>query len=71
MKVTSLALALSAAVFMVVAVAPIQAACFNKQPGWHMVSKRCDIKSARDWQVYTSGVYIQPMVQRGFPFLGR
>lgn len=34
--------------------------------GWHMVSRRCDIKPASDWEHYTSGVYTQPESRRGF-----
>lgn len=38
--------------------------CFRDQPGWHMVPKSCNIKSADNWQSYTSGVYIQPVVDK-------
>ena len=46
---------------MFAAVGPIQAACVFHQPGWHMVSKRCNIKPADNWQEYNSGVYLQPV----------
>ncbi|PWY55633.1 hypothetical protein DGG96_11045 [Legionella qingyii] len=43
------------------AVGPIHAACHQHQPGWHMVSKKCAIKPADNWQEYKSGVYTQPI----------
>lgn len=56
---------------MFVAVGPIQATpCFYEQPGWHMVSKRCNIVPAESWQEYASGVYLQPMSGRGMPLMG-
>jgi hypothetical protein len=45
---------------MIVAVGPIQAACFKSQPGWHMVSKKCNIGPAQNWRQYDSGVYTRP-----------
>ncbi|KTD67986.1 MULTISPECIES: hypothetical protein [Legionella] len=35
--------------------------CYKHQPGWHMVSKKCNIKPADNWQEYDSGVYTQPL----------
>lgn len=47
---------------------PLQAGCMHHQPGWHMVSKRCNIKNADTWQEYNSGVYLQPVVGKSmFP----
>jgi hypothetical protein len=43
-----------------------QAGCYNHTPGWHMVSKRCHIKAADTWQEYASGVYTQPLTDRGY-----
>lgn len=52
---------------MVAAIGPAQAACIKHPSGWHMVSKKCDIKPAQNWQEYTSGVYTQPLTgKRGF-----
>lgn len=45
---------------MVLAFGPVQASCVHHQPGWHMVSKRCNFKHAENWQEYTSGAYVQP-----------
>lgn len=61
MKTKSVA-GLIAAALMVVVVGSVQAKeCFRDQPGWHMVSKSCDIRAADNWQEYTSGVYTQPL----------
>ncbi|KTD41078.1 hypothetical protein [Legionella parisiensis] len=59
MKIKSAA-GLILATFMIAAVGPIHAAC-KYEPGWHMVSKKCDIKPADNWQEYKSGVYTQPI----------
>lgn len=55
---------------MVVA-GPIQAGCMKHTPGWHMVSKHCNIKPAENWKEYTSGVYTQPITNQGLLFMGR
>ncbi|HHF7366447.1 TPA: hypothetical protein ACPSKY_001563 [Legionella bozemanae] len=60
MKIKSAA-GLILATFLIAAVGPIHAACHKYQPGWHMVSKKCDIKPADNWQEYKSGVYTQPI----------
>lgn len=60
MKIKAL-VGLIIATTMVVAVGPLQAACVYPEPGWHMVSKSCNIKPADNWQEYTSGVYLQPV----------
>lgn len=51
-------------------VGSLQAAtCYRCQPGWHMVSKYCDIRPAVTWQEYNSGVYTQPHSRGGLlPF---
>jgi hypothetical protein len=54
-----------AAATMFVAVGTLQAHCYRSYPGWHMVSKKCNIRPAENWQEYTSGVYLQPMVGKG------
>lgn len=56
---------------MVLAAGPIQAACMKYQPGWHMVSKKCAIKPAENWQEYASGVYTQPQTGKSLLFMGR
>jgi hypothetical protein len=61
MKIKSLAAGLVIATTMLAAVGPIQASCVKHKPGWHMVSKKCHIKSADNWQEYNSGVYVQPL----------
>lgn len=38
--------------------------CHGK--GWHMVSKRCNIKPAENWQEYNSGVYTKPITKTHF-----
>ena len=60
MKIKASVAGLIIATSMFVAVGPIQAACIKYQPGWHMVSKHCDIQPAANWQEYNSGVYTQP-----------
>lgn len=50
---------------LLAAVGPIHAACYKNQPGWHMVSKKCHIQPADNWQEYKSGVYTQPLTGRG------
>ncbi|AWN74525.1 hypothetical protein LEAN103870_07625 [Legionella anisa] len=60
MKIKSAAGLILATTFMA-AVGPIHAACYKNEPGWHMVSKKCDIKPADNWQEYKSGVYTQPI----------
>jgi hypothetical protein len=57
MKFTVTAGLIAAALF---AAGPLQAACSFQQSGWHMVSKKCAIKQADNWQEYNSGIYIQP-----------
>lgn len=37
--------------------------------GWHMVSVKCDIKPARDWKQYDSGVYTQPITGKPMFFM--
>jgi hypothetical protein len=71
MKIKSTVIGLVAASFMLAAVGPIQAACYRYQPGWHMVSKYCDIRPAVTWQEYNSGVYTPPQPGRYglIPFL--
>lgn len=61
MNVKSLAAGLIAATSMLAAVGTLQAACYKDEPGWHMVSKHCNIRPADNWQEYTSGVYTQPV----------
>jgi hypothetical protein len=63
MKIKLLAVGLIISSAMVLTAGPIQArvVCFKNQPGWHMVSKRCAIQPARNWQEYAGGVYLQPM----------
>jgi hypothetical protein len=63
MKIKASAVVMILASTMFAAVGPIQASCYKNQPGWHMVSKKCNIKPADNWQEYNSGVYIQPMVK--------
>ena len=60
MKIKSLVAGLVASATMVLVVGPIQAACVKYPSGWHMVSKKCNIKPAANWQQYNSGVYTQP-----------
>jgi hypothetical protein len=60
MKMKLAAAGLIIATSMVVAVGPIQAACFKNKPGWHMVSKKCNISPAQNWRQYESGVYMRP-----------
>lgn len=66
MKIRSAAAGLIIATSMVALIGPVQAACYKHQPGWHMVSKNCDIKPAENWQEYNSGVYTQPTGNGGF-----
>ena len=61
MKIKSTAVGLLFTAAMVFAAGPLQAECVNPEPGWHMVSKHCNIKNADNWQEYTSGVYLQPV----------
>ncbi|KTD60574.1 hypothetical protein Lsai_0032 [Legionella sainthelensi] len=61
MKIKSSAAGLLIATAMILAVGPTQAACYKNQPGWHMVSKKCGIKPAANWQQYESGVYTPPV----------
>ena len=69
MKIKSTVAGLIVAASMVALIVPSQAAwsmhrhhhryyCMGQ--GWHMVSKRCHIQPAMNWQQYTSGVYTQP-----------
>ncbi len=37
--------------------------------GWHMVSKKCDIKPAVTWAAYESGVYTQPETETDMLFM--
>ena len=73
MKIKSKAAGLILATTMVAFIVPTQAAWAHNQhcsgKGWHMVSKKCDIKPATTWQEYDSGVYTQPMTGKGMPFL--
>ncbi len=71
MKIKSAATGLIIATSMVLAAGPIQADCMKHQPGWHMVSKKCAIKPAENWQEYASGVYTQPITGKGMLFMGR
>lgn len=71
MKIKSAATGLIIATSMVLAAGPIQAACMKYQPGWHMVSKKCAIKPAENWQEYASGVYTQPQTGKSLLFMGR
>lgn len=65
MKIKSLAIVIVTSA-MLAAVGTLQASCFKHQPGWHMVSKKCPIKHAENWQAYSSGVYTQPMAKKLF-----
>lgn len=56
-------LVIATSLFAAVGIA--QASCHNLKPGWHMVSKKCPIGPAENWQQYTSGVYTQPMTHKG------
>lgn len=66
MKTKSIAGALViAASFLVVGT--VQAGhCYKQPSGWHMVSKKCNIKPAENWRQYQSGVYTQPVTKKGF-----
>ena len=66
MKVKSSAAGLIIAVSLFALAGSIQASCFNNEPGWHMVSKKCDIRPADTWQEYKSGVYTQPEAKNLF-----
>ena len=51
-----------------VAVGPSQAWAYKMHcsgTGWHKVSKHCPIARADNWQDYASGVYLQPMTDKG------
>jgi hypothetical protein len=61
MKIKSKAAGLIIAAVMVIAAGPLQAECVNPEPGWHMVSKHCNLPTAENWQEYTSGVYLPPV----------
>lgn len=62
MSIKSLAATgLIVATTMFTVVGTVQAGCMNYKPGWHMVSKKCPIKPAENWQAYTSGVYLHPV----------
>ncbi|KTC88940.1 hypothetical protein OQJ18_03255 [Fluoribacter dumoffii] len=61
MKINSSVAGLMIAIGMIAVVGTTQASCYKHQPGWHMVSKKCPIKPADNWQEYTSGVYTQPV----------
>jgi hypothetical protein len=55
----------------VAAMGPIQAACYDYNRGWHMVSRYCDIRPAHTWQQYNSGIYTQPRTGRfTLPLIG-
>ncbi|KTC79817.1 hypothetical protein OQJ13_01945 [Legionella sp. PATHC035] len=60
MKIKSSTAALIA-ISMIAAFGTAQAGCYKHEPGWHMVSKKCNIKPAETWQQYESGVYTQPL----------
>lgn len=68
MKIKSLTAGFVLATGLIAFTGISQAACYHYQPGWHMVSKRCDIRPAANWQEYTSGVYTQPVQSNGFLF---
>ena len=65
MKIKSSLTGLVLATSVVALVIPGQAAwamhkhCSGK--GWHMVSVKCNIKPAENWQDYNSGVYTKPL----------
>jgi hypothetical protein len=72
MKIKSLAAGLIIATAMVATVGVAQAKCYKHTPGWHMVSKKCNIQQADNWQEYASGVYLRPAPSRGLlPFMNR
>ncbi|MFT4058320.1 MAG: hypothetical protein QM652_02100 [Legionella sp.] len=52
---------------MFAAIGSVQAACscYMHTPGWHMVPKSCDIRSAQTWQEYNSGIYTPPQSGTG------
>jgi hypothetical protein len=68
-KASTLGLIIASSLFVVVGTA--QASCYKNQPGWHMVSKHCNIKPATTWQQYTSGERLQPVTGRGSLFMLR
>lgn len=62
MKVKSSVAGLIVAASLFIAIGPAQALqCYFQEPGWHMVSKRCNIPAAENWQEYAGGIYLQPM----------
>lgn len=71
MKIKSAAIGLTIASSLIMAVGPIQAACYRHQPGWHMVSKHCPIRPAENWQEYTSGIYTQPITGKSMLFMNQ
>lgn len=74
MKIKSIFTATVMATALSVMIIPSQAAwsmhgkCI-KSPGWHMVSKKCHIPAAANWQEYNSGIYTQPVGQPLIPLL--
>ncbi len=71
MKIKLSVVGILIATSMVVAAEPLQAACFKHKPGWHMVSKKCNIKPAETWQEYASGVYTKPLTGKSFFFMSK
>ena len=70
MKIKTSAVAILLATGLFVTLGPVQAACVKQPPGWHMVSKRCNVPAAQNWQQYNSGYTVQPTTNnQGLPFV--
>lgn len=63
MVIKSLATGLVLVSSVILSNSPNQPACykeFHEEKGWHMVSKRCPISPAENWQEYYSGAHTRP-----------
>jgi hypothetical protein len=73
MKIKSTVAGLIIATSMIELIVPSQAAWSMKKhctgKGWHMVSKKCNIRPAATWQEYDSGIYTRPVGGKGILFL--